>query len=180
MSKKILVISSSFRQGSNSDMMADRFIEGAAEAGCDTEKVTLYDKGIAFCEGCVACQNIGHCIIEDDAVEIVEKMLHADVIVFAAPVYYYSIPGQLKTMLDRANPLFSLDYQFRQIYFLTCAAENEEYTPSGAKTAIQGWVDCFEQAEFCGTVFAGGVTAPGDIEGHPALLQAYELGKSLG
>ena len=107
-------------------------------------------------------------------------MLHADVIVFAAPVYYYSIPGQLKTLLDRANPLFSLDYRFRQIYFLTCAAEDEEYTPFGAKTAIQGWVDCFQQAEFCGTVFAGGVTAPGDIEGHPALRQAYELGKTLG
>lgn len=179
MSKKVLVISSSLRDGSNSDIMADSFIKGAAEVGCETEKISLAGKEISFCEGCFACQNLGHCIIEDDAVEIVEKMLHADVIVFASPVYYYSISGQLKTMLDRANPLFAMDYQFRQVYLLSCAAEDEENTSFGSKTAIQGWVDCFEQAEFCGTVFAGGVTDPGDISGHPALQQAYELGKSI-
>ena len=177
MSKKILVISTSPRKGGNSDLLADEFIRGAQDAENSVEKVTLYDKSISFCKGCLSCLNTCRCVIHDDADTIAQKMLTADVLVFATPVYYYGMCGQMKTMLDRANSLFPSDYQFRDIYLLAAAAEEDEHTVDGAVTGLQGWIDCFEKARLAGTVFAGGVTSVGEIQNHPALEKAYELGK---
>lgn len=179
MSKTVLVLSTSPRKGGNSDALADAFVRGAQEAGNQVEKITLYDKTIGFCKGCLSCQNTQRCIIRDDADAITQKMLTADVIAFATPIYYYGMCGQMKTLLDRANPLFPAAYQFRDIYLLAAAAEADEHTVDGAVTGLQGWIDCFEKARLAGTVFAGGVTAVGEIQGHPALQQAYETGKTV-
>ena len=179
MSKKVLVISTSPRKGGNSDVLADEFVRGAQESGNSVEKVTLCDKTIGFCKGCLACQSTQRCVIHDDADAIAQKMLTADVIVFATPIYYYGMCGQMKTMLDRSNPLFSADYAFRDLYLLSAAAEEDRHTPDGAVTGLQGWIDCFEKARLAGTVFAGGVTTVGEIQGHPALKQAYEMGKNV-
>ena len=86
---------------------------------------SLRGRSIAFCMGCLACQSAGQCVIQDDAVEIAEKMGRAEVIAFATPIYYYEMSGQMKTLLDRANALFASDYAFRDIYLLTAAAEEE-------------------------------------------------------
>ncbi|MDE6762979.1 MAG: flavodoxin family protein [Oscillospiraceae bacterium] len=179
MSKKVLVISSSFRKGGNSEMLADEFIRGAEESGNIAEKVTLYDKTIGFCKGCLACQKTQKCVIRDDANEIADKMLTADVIVFATPIYYYEMCGQLKTILDRANPLYSADYEFRHVYLLAVAADKEDSAIDGAEKGISGWVSCFPKAKFAGKVFAGGVTAVGEIKNHAALQKAYDMGKSV-
>lgn len=179
MSKNILVISSSPRKGGNSETLVDSFAKGAAEAGNRVEIIHLREKQYGFCKGCLACLKLGHCVTQDDAVEIAAKMHDADVLVFATPVYYYSVSGQLKTMLDRANPLFDTDYAFTEVYLLATASEDEDETASGAIKTVQGWVDCFERAELKETVFAGGVTDKGDIAGHPALEKAYQLGKGI-
>ena len=179
MSKNIWVISTSPRKGGNSETLADEFARGAREGGNCVEKVTLYDKTIKFCKGCLTCVKTQRCVIQDDAAVIVQKMLTADVIVFATPVYYYGMCGQMKTLLDRANPLFSADYRFRDIYLLAAAAEEDRHTVDGTVTGLQGWIDCFEKARLAGTVFAGGVTSVGEIQGHPALQQAYEMGKNV-
>ena len=179
MNKKVLILSTSLRRGGNSDTLAEEFLRGAQAAGNDVEKVTLSDKSIAFCKGCLTCQNTGRCVIHDDVDEIVQKMLTADVIAFATPIYYYGMCGQMKTLLDRANPLFPADYRFRDIYLLAAAAEEEKHTVDGAVTGLEGWIECFEKARLAGTVFAGGVTSVGDIQGHPALKQAYEMGRSI-
>ena len=179
MSKKVLVISTSPRKGGNSDTLADEFARGARERGNSVEKVTLYDKTIGFCKGCLTCQTTQRCVIRDDADVIARKMLTADVIVFATPIYYYGMCGQMKTLLDRANPLYSAEYAFRDIYLLAAAAEEDEHTVDGAVTGLTGWIDCFEKARLAGTVFAGGVTAVEEIQGHPALQKAYEMGKTI-
>ena len=179
MSKTVLVLSTSPRKGGNSDALADAFVRGAQEAGNQVEKITLYDKTIGFCKGCLSCQNTQRCIIRDDADAITQKMLTADVIAFTTPIYYYGMCGQMKTLLDRANPLFPAAYQFRDIYLLAAAAEADEHTVDGAVTGLQGWIDCFEKARLAGTVFAGGVTAVGEVQGHPALQRAYETGKTV-
>lgn len=176
---KVLIISTSLRSSSNSETLADHFLAGAKEAGHQVEKVTLKGKRIAFCSGCLACQKTGRCAISDDAVEIAEKMRCADVIAFATPIYYYEMCGQMKTLLDRANALFALDYHFRDIYMLTAAAEDEASVPEKAVNGLQGWIDCFEKARLAGTVFAGGVNRAGDIAKHPALKKAYDMGKQL-
>lgn len=179
MSKAVLVISTSPRKNGNSDALADAFIRGAQQAGNQVEKINLYDKTIGFCKGCLTCQSTQRCIINDDASAIAQRMLTADVIVFATPIYYYGMCGQMKTLLDRANPLYSADYRFRDIYLLAAAAEEDEHTVDGAVTGLQGWIDCFEKARLAGTVFAGGVTAVGEIQNHPALEKALELGQHV-
>jgi len=179
MNKKVLIISASFRKGGNSEMLAKEFEKGALSVGNEVETVYLRDKKLGFCRGCFACLKRGKCVILDDAVEIAEKMKNADVLVFATPVYYYSVSGQLKTMLDRANPLYDSDYSFTDVYLLAAAAEDEKTTVEGAEKAVQGWVDCFERARLSGVVFAGGVNDVGDISGHSSLTAAYEAGKNV-
>ena len=179
MSKNVLIISSSPRKGGNSETLAASFAKGAEEAGRKVETVYLRKKNYSFCKGCLACLKLGHCVIDDDAVEIAARMHDADVLVFATPVYYYSVSGQLKTMLDRANPLFDSDYAFTKAYLLAAAAEDGEETVEGTVKAVQGWVDCFERCELAGTVFAGGVNGVGDIAGHPTLEEAYQMGKEV-
>ena len=178
MRKKILVISTSPRKGGNSDALADEFVRGAEEAGNSVEKITLYDKTVGFCKGCLTCQSTQRCVIHDDADTIAQKMRTADAIAFATPIYYYGMCGQMKTLLDRSNPLFSADYRFRDIYLLFATAEKDEHTANGAVTSLQGWIDCFEKARLAGTIFAGGVTSVGEIQDHPALNQAHEMGKN--
>ena len=180
MSKRVLVISTSLRGDYNSDLLAQQFAQGARQAGHEVEVISLAGKDIRFCKGCLACQTTGRCVIRDDADVIVqEKMLHADVLVFATPIYYYEMSGQMKTLLDRANSLFDGDYAFTQVYLLAAAAEDEEQTPRRAISGLEGWVECFPRAALAGTVFAGGITDQGDIQGHPALKRAYDMGAGI-
>lgn len=179
MRKKVLLVTSSLREGSNSDQLAEAFAAGARDAGHVVDIVSLKGKQIAFCQGCLACQKTKRCIIKDDAGWIAEKICAADVVVFASPVYYYGLSGQLKTLLDRCNPLYFREYTFRAVYLLATAAENAPSTVEGSVRGLQGWVDCFDNATFAGTIFAGGVAAQQEIKQHPALEQAYEAGKSI-
>lgn len=179
MAKKVLVISTSMRERSNSEALADAFIEGAKAAGNDVEKVSLRGKNISFCRGCLACLKKGSCVIQDDAPAITEKMKGAEVIAWATPIYYYEMSGQMKTMIDRANSLYDSDYAFRDIYFLSAAAEDEEGTDSRAIQGLEGWIACYERARLKGTVFAGGVNGAGEMEGHPALKKACDMGRTV-
>ena len=177
--KNVLVISSSLRKNSNSDSLAKEFARGAEESGNKVDFVSLFEKRIEFCRGCLVCQKTQRCVINDDADEIREKMLKADIIVFATPIYYYEMSGQLKTLLDRMNPLYSSDYAFCNIYVLTTAAEDEAHVPERAISGVQGWIDCFKKAQLAGTLFCGGVNDPGDITDNAALHKAYEMGKHI-
>ncbi len=177
---KVLVITTSLRAKSNSDRLAEELIRGAKEAGHEVEVVSLKGKNIKFCIGCLACQKTQKCIQKDDAIEIAEKMKTADTIVFVTPIYYYEMSGQMKTLLDRMNPLYSSDYKFRRIYMLSVAAEDEAYVPEKAVSGLQGWIDCFEKAELAGSLFCGGINDAGEANGRPAELEeAYEFGKQI-
>ena len=179
MNKRVVILSSSPRRGGNSELLAEAFARGAQESGNQVETVYLREKQYGFCRGCLACQKLGHCVIRDDAVGVAARMHDADVLVFATPVYYYSVSGQLKTMLDRANPLYGTDYAFTKAYLLATAAEDGRETVEGTVRAVQGWVDCFGRCKLAGTIFAGGVTDAGDIAGHPALEKAHQMGKEI-
>ncbi len=167
------------RKNGNSDMLAGAFARGAEEAGNEVETVSLVDKRIAFCRGCFACQKTGRCIIDDDAVSVTEKISDAEVVVWATPIYYYEMTGQMKTMIDRANALFVKDYQFRDVYMLSTAAEEDASACERAITGLKGWIACFPKSRFAGSVFAGGVTDKGDITGSKALDEAYDMGRNV-
>ena len=177
--KKVIVISTSLRPGSNSHALAEQFAKGAEAAGHQVEFVSLRGKEIKFCIGCLSCQKTGACVIKDDVPAIMESVLNADVVCWATPIYYYEMSGQMKTLIDRMNAMYPKDYKFRDVYLLTTATENEEGSPKRAETGLTGWIDCFPKSRLAGTLFCGGVTMPRDIEGNGKLQEAYELGKNV-
>lgn len=177
--KRVIVISTSLRQGSNSDMLADKFVEGAKAAGNDVEKVALTGREIQFCKGCMGCQRLGRCVIKDDVNDIMVKVMEADVVVWATPIYYYEMSGQMKTLIDRMNAMYPLDYKFRDVYLLTTAAEDEEETPRRAEAGLTGWIDCYPKSQLAGTLFCGGVNEAREIEGNSKLRDAYEMGRNV-
>ena len=177
---KVLVITTSLRAKSNSDILADRLVAGAKDAGHEVEQISLKGKKINFCIGCFACLKTQRCAIKDDAIEIAEKVKNADTLVFVTPIYYYEMAGQMKTLLDRLNPLYSSDYKFRNVYMLSTAAEDEAYTPEKAVNGLRGWVDCFEEATLVDSLFCGGINDPAEAASKETeLTEAYEFGKNL-
>ena len=177
---KVLVISTSLRTKSNSDILTERLIAGARDAGHDVEYISLKGKEIKFCIGCLVCQKTQKCVLKDDAIKIAEKVKNADSLVFTTPIYYYEMSGQMKTLLDRMNPLYPSDYKFRKVYMLSVATEDEEYVPEKAVSGLEGWIDCFPKAEFGGSLFCGGISGPGEADGKSAEQEeAYQFGKAL-
>lgn len=122
MNKQILVLSASFRKGGNSDTLCDQFIKGAVEAGNRVEKIYLNDCKINFCRGCGVCNTTHKCVQHDDMAEILDKMVKADVIVMATPVYFYSMNGQMKTLIDRTVPRYE-EIRNKDFYFIVAAAD---------------------------------------------------------
>ena len=107
--KKVIVISTSLRAGSNSDMLAEKFAEGAKASGNEVEKISLRGKEIKFCIGCLSCQKTGACVFKDDVPEIMEKVLHAAVVCWATPISYYEMSGQMTPPIDRTHAMYPKD-----------------------------------------------------------------------
>lgn len=179
MNKKVLIVSTSLRNGSNSDLLAEEFAKGAQAAGHSVEKISLVGKTVNFCKGCLACQMTHRCVIQDDAAKITEKMASADVLVFATPVYYYEMSGQMKTVLDRANPLYDTEYSFREVYLLATAAEDEDSAMDGAIHGLNGWLACFPETSLKGVVRGTGLNEPGEAAGSQALKEAYTMAMTV-
>ena len=177
--KKVIVISTSLRPGSNSHALAEQFAKGAEAAGHQVELVSLRGKEIKFCIGCLSCQKTGACVIKDDVPAIMESVLNADVVCWATPIYYYEMSGQMKTLIDRMNAMYPKDYRFRDVYLLSTATEDEEHVPQRAITGLTGWIDCYPKSRLAGTLFCGGVTMPRSIEGNAKLQETYEMGKNV-
>ncbi len=104
---KIVAFNSSpRRKKSNTNRILLPFLDGAKEAGADVELVYLYDKTIKPCLGCYACwlKTPGECCQKDDMAELLPKMMRADVIVYATPLYVFGMTAQMKLLLDRIIP----------------------------------------------------------------------------
>lgn len=180
MMKSVLIISTSLRGGSNSEILAKEAARGAQEAGHRVEFVSLKGKKLQFCIGCMACQKTGKCVQKDDVPEIMEKLRRADAVIFATPIYYYEMSGQMKTLLDRMNPLYESDYAFREVSMIATAADGGEQTFEKAYNGLRGWVDCFPRAKLCGLVCGEEIAEAKDASNHADVMEkAYRLGKEV-
>lgn len=176
MRKNILVLSGSPRKGGNSDTLCDQFIKGCAEAGHDVEKIYLRDQTIGFCTACYACKAKGVCIQKDDMADILEKMCGADVIVMATPVYFYTMDGQMKTLIDRTLPRYTA-IRGKEFYFIATAADGKkamERTFDG----LRAFTDCLPDAEIKGILYGSDTWKAGEIKGSTAMEEAYQLGRN--
>ena len=172
MTKKVLILSSSPRRGGNSDTLCNEFMRGAIESGNEAEKVFLRDKTIHYCTGCSTCSLHGKpCPQKDDAAEIIEKMVAADVIVMATPVYFYTMSAQMKTLIDRCCGLYT-EMKNKEFYFIVTAAEDD-------RKLMERTVKSLESPTIKGVVYGTGVWHVGEIKDKPALREAYEMGKEI-
>lgn len=179
MSKKVLVLSASPRKGGNSDLLCDQFIKGSQESGLQAEKIFLKDKKINYCTGCGTCINREKaCSLKDDMAEILEKMVEADVIVMATPVYFYTMNGQMKTLIDRTCSRYT-EINGKDFYFIVTAADDSRQNMERTLEEFRGFTFCLEKPKEKGIIYGTGAWNKGDIIGSQAMQQAYEMGKNV-
>ena len=179
MNKNVLILSSSPRRGGNSDRLCDAFLQGCKDAGHTVEKIFLKDKHINYCTGCGICSMYGKpCPQKDDAAEVIEKMIAADVIVMATPVYFYTMSAQMKTLIDRCCGLYT-EMKNKEFYFIVTAAEDDRKLMERTVDTFQGFLDCLENPTIKGVVYGTGVWHVGEIKDKPTLREAYEMGKEI-
>lgn len=177
--KNVLILSGSPRKGGNSDSLCNEFMKGAQEAGHSVEKIFLREKKINYCTGCGVCYNQGKsCPQKDDAAEIVEKMIGADSIVMATPVYFYTMNGQMKTLIDRTCARYT-EISNKEFYFIVAAAEADKSLMERTLESFRGFTDCLEGAEEKGIVYGIGAWQVGEINTMPAMKEAFEMGMSV-
>lgn len=179
--KKIIVVSTSLRKNSNSEILANEFIKGAKVNGNKVDAINLKGLKMNFCIGCLSCQKTNKCVIKDDITkDMLKKICDSDVLVFVTPVYYYAVSGQLKTFIDRMNPVYNMDYKFKDIYVISTAAEDEKRTFKGISEDIKGFIDCYEGVKLKNKLYTGGLEKGGDVKMRTDLLKkAYEMGLKI-
>ena len=172
-SKKVLIISSSPSKGGNSDLLCDEFLRGAKDAGHEAEKVFLNDLDIQFLriKDDYTDRNLE---INDDAPKVVAKMIEADVIVMATPIYNDNMCGQMKTMMDRVFERES-EVKNKEFYFImTAGGSNTGCALLGFRNFIRYLPGSKEKGVIQGT----GIHLKGTVKGKPVMKEAYEMGKN--
>lgn len=178
MSKKVLVLSGSPRKNGNSDLLCNEFLKGAAESGHEVEKIRVAEKKIGYCRGCYACKDTGICAIRDDMAEVLQKMIDADVLVLASPVYFYSIDAQLKAVIDRTVARWT-EVRDKELYYIMTAADEDRASTNTPLACFRGYADCIEGAKEMGVLYGTGVYEKGEILDTTAMKEAYEMGKRV-
>lgn len=176
--KKVLVLSGSPRKGGNSDLLCDRLMEGAQSAGHQTEKIYVKDKNIHYCTGCGFCYDKRVCSQKDDMTEVLAKMIDADVIVMATPVYFYSLNGQIKTLIDRCCARYT-QINNKEFCFIMTAADGNKGSLERTLETFRGFTDCLDGATEKGVIYGTGVWQKGEVKDKALMDEAYQMGASL-
>ncbi len=188
----VLGISGSPRRNGNTELLIREFVKGAKVGGHKTELFILRELKISPCTSCDSCQNNGKCIINDDMQLMHKKLLEADYIAFASPIYFGGVSAQLKSLIDRCQTLWSRKYILKKAlispdkvgrsgYFISTAG-SKDYNKvfDGAVIVIKAIFNTLD-IKYKGELLFKDMKKKGDIINHPNALQmAYETGASLG
>lgn len=175
---KVLAISASPRTGGNSDILCDRFLKGAREAGNETEKISLSTMKLNPCTACYGCRNTGRCVQKDGMEEALEKLIQSDVILFATPVYFYSMDAQMKMFIDRCLPRYQ-EIRNKDFYFAVAAGNSRREAMEPALAGFRGYLDCLPGAKEKAVFYGTGALEKGEIRELPVMQTVYEVGKRL-
>ena len=143
------------------------------------EQVYLHQLNIGFCSACYGCRGTNTCVQKDDMEQLLQKMVEADVLVLATPVYFYSMDGQMKTFIDRTVPRYT-EITDKDFYFIMTAADTEKGNLTRTMEAFRGFTeDCLAGAREAGIIYGIGSWKVGEIKDTPAYNEAYEMGRSI-
>ena len=156
-----------------------KLIDTANRYGNEVEKIRVAEKKIGFCSACYYCRKSeGVCAKKDDMADILQKMIDADVIVLASPVYFYSIDAQMKALIDRTLARWT-EVKNKEFYYIVTCADNDKVSQETTLACFRGYADCVEGAEEKGVIYGTGAYQPGEIKKSPVFAQAYEMGKTV-
>jgi len=187
---KVLGILGSPRKGGNTELLLEEALKGAGAEGAEVESLRLTDYNIIPCKECLACFKDGNCIILDDMAKIYPKLLEADVIILASPIFFYGVTAWAKGFIDRCQALWARKYQLkdpsfgkegrkRKGFFISVGGTKGQKTFEGAILTAKYFFDVLN-AEYAGELVLREVDAKGDVLKHPeALQQAFEAGRKL-
>jgi len=160
-------------------MICDSLIEGAEQNGNQVTKIHLGKLNISGCTGCDYClAHNGQCSIRDDMDIVYPALDQADVIVFASPIYFFSMSAQLKAVIDRFYPRAYTGYHCKQSIFLTVCGDSNASVMDPAIASYKMIVD-YMGCEDIGIIGVTNVNGKGDILNHPSLEKARLLGTTI-
>lgn len=176
---KITVITGSAHKKGTSALLADKFIEGAIEAGHEVFRFDAAFKNVHGCIGCDTCnQKQAGCVFNDDMEELNPHILEADVLVFASPIYYYNINAQIKAVMDRFYANNSALQGHKKAVLLLTMADDTQESADGATVFFDRYTNYMEWQN-AGVITATNSWTREDIEQTEFPGQAYELGKNI-
>ena len=186
---KVLGIFGSPRIGGNTGLLLEETLKGAAAEGARVEEMRLCDFRISPCNECLSCFNDGVCVIPDDMQGIYSRLLEADIVILASPIFFYGITGWAKVMVDRCQALWARKYKLhdpalaakrkRRGFFISVGGTKGQRMFEGAILTVRYFFNAFS-AEYSGDLLFRGIDACGDILENPdALPQAFTAGRKL-
>ena len=191
MKGKVLGIAGSPRRGGNTDLLLDEALKGAGAAGAEVKKIYVRDYEIAPCIECNACFKLGRCVVKDEMREVYPKLLEADRIIFASPIFFMGVTGWAKALIDRCQALWAKKYVLEQPVvetereaqrkgiFISVGGTKGANLFEGAIQIVKIFFDALD-VKYSGGLFYRSIDDKGEVKKHPkALQEAYEAGQKL-
>ena len=187
---KVLGLFGSPRKGGNTEILLEEALKGAEREGAEIERLYLSDLKITPCTECHGCDETGDCVILDEMQKIYPKLLEADIIILASPVFFYGVTAWAKGLIDRSQALWAKKYlvndpslgkrgKRRKGFFISVGATKGQKVFDGAILTVKYFFDALN-TEYTGELLYRGVDGKGEILKHPeALEQAREAGRKL-
>ena len=187
---KVLGLFGSPRRGGNTDLLLEEMLKGAESRGAKIERIFLSDLDISDCRECRSCEATGNCVVRDEMQEIYSKLMEADYIVLASPIFFYGVTAQVKRMIDRCQAFWARKYILkkssvekgdakRKGWFLSVGGSRGAKVFEGAILTVRYFFDALN-VEYAGELTFRGIDGKGAIKEHPsALKEALEAGQRL-
>jgi len=187
---RVLGLFGSPRRGGNTEILLEEVLRGAEKEGAKVERLYLSDFTITPCKECHGCDETGNCVILDDMEKIYPKLLEADVVILASPIFFYGVTAWTKALIDRSQALWVRKYLLkepslgkegkkRKGFFISLGATKGQKVFEGSILTVKYFFDVLN-ADYAGDLLFRGVEAKGDILKHPEALQrAFEAGRRL-
>jgi multimeric flavodoxin WrbA len=186
---RVLGLFGSPRREGNTDLLLEEMLKGAEEAGAQIERTRISVLEFSPCIECHGCDETGECVLDDDMEMVYPKLLEADCVILASPIFFYGVTAWTKALIDRVQSLWVRKYRLklppeepkrrRKGFFISVGATKGTRLFDGAMLTVKYFFDALG-LDPAGELFFTGVEAKGDIQNHPtALREAFEAGKVL-
>jgi multimeric flavodoxin WrbA len=183
---RILAIMGSPRIKGNADLLLDEALKGAQSQHAEFEKIVVDKLKIAPCREYYGCLEDGNCVIRDDMDDIYPKLISAEALIVASPIYFYGVSAQLKALIDRCQAIWARKYVLKTLNiplrkgaFIAVGATRGEKLFDGAILTIKYFFKAIN-VEYSHELLVRGVDKRGEIKDHQDMLaEAYELGKKI-